>query len=263
MIETVVDLTYRGLPLGRRIKLTQVRPTSGVLELAAPMPVGTQLAIASDDGLVVDATVVWVHEQVTGGERPAAMVVSPVLAEPAAAWWSARVTLPDEDWAAQRTPRGRPVTVRPRSQTLPTPPPAAAATEEVPTIVADLDARVLAAAGLAPERQAVRQEPPSQVAPLAAREVAIRRTGEHEVVDDGRHTLLMPAVDLAEVEREVTAAAAGASDDDTAADDVGLAGAASDDDDPEITISEGPPLGDTLVDGPPAGGAGKRRRKRR
>ena len=41
MIESFVDLTYRGLSLGRRIKLTQVRPTSGTLELVSPMPVGT------------------------------------------------------------------------------------------------------------------------------------------------------------------------------------------------------------------------------
>ena len=41
--ESFVDLTYRGLPLGRRIKLTQVRPSSGYLELAAPMPVGTAI----------------------------------------------------------------------------------------------------------------------------------------------------------------------------------------------------------------------------
>ncbi len=29
---------YRGLPLGRRIRLTQVRPGSGTLELGLPMP---------------------------------------------------------------------------------------------------------------------------------------------------------------------------------------------------------------------------------
>jgi len=48
--ESFVDLTYRGLSLGRRIKLTQVRPSSGYLELPSPMPVGTLVAISTDDG---------------------------------------------------------------------------------------------------------------------------------------------------------------------------------------------------------------------
>jgi hypothetical protein len=117
VIESFVDLTYRGLALGTRIKLAEVRPTSALVEVAAPMPVGTQLAVVTDDGVTLEASVVWVHEQVAGAERAAGMVIAPVLAaEAAAAWWKARVALPDED--RPRTPtRSRPVTVRPRSTT--------------------------------------------------------------------------------------------------------------------------------------------------
>jgi len=57
MSESFVDLTYRGLTLGRKVKLTQVRPSSGILEHVAPMPVGTSIGIASDDGTLFDAVV--------------------------------------------------------------------------------------------------------------------------------------------------------------------------------------------------------------
>jgi hypothetical protein len=163
--ESFVDLTYRGLSLGRRIKLTQVRPSSGYLEMPTPMPVGTQVAIATDDGVQLDATVAWIHEQVAGADRPPGMVVLPDLgAEPAAAWWKARVALPDDESPRPRRPT-RPVTVRPRSHTRPTTPPAGAIADDRAAIKADLDARVAAAAGTAPVAPIVSTAP---VAPLAA-----------------------------------------------------------------------------------------------
>src|SRR5688572_11683667 len=57
MSESYVDLTYRGLALGRRVKLTQVRPSAGYLELPTPMPVGTTIAIVTDEGVALDARV--------------------------------------------------------------------------------------------------------------------------------------------------------------------------------------------------------------
>src|SRR3569833_2416655 len=57
MSESFVDLTYRGLTLGRKVKLTQVRPSSGILEHVSPMLVGTSIVIASDDGSLFDAVV--------------------------------------------------------------------------------------------------------------------------------------------------------------------------------------------------------------
>lgn len=138
MIESFVDLTYRGLSLGRRIKLTQVRPSSGTLELATPMPVGTQVAIATDDGVMFEATVSWVNEQIAGTDRTPGMVVVPALAaDPAAAWWKARVALPDEDKPKPRPSRNRPVTVRPRSHTQPGSPPAEAIRDEIPMVITD------------------------------------------------------------------------------------------------------------------------------
>ncbi|HEX8109485.1 MAG TPA: hypothetical protein VF516_17260, partial [Kofleriaceae bacterium] len=90
MIESFVDLTYRGLSLGRRVRLSQVRPSTGYLELPAPMPVGAQIAIAAEDGTAFDAVVTAVHEQVAGSDRTPGMTVAPALAaEPASAWWAA------------------------------------------------------------------------------------------------------------------------------------------------------------------------------
>ena len=57
VIESFVDLTYRGLSLGRRVRLSQVRPSTGYLELPAPMPVGSQIAITAEDGTAFDAVV--------------------------------------------------------------------------------------------------------------------------------------------------------------------------------------------------------------
>jgi hypothetical protein len=222
VIESFVDLTYRGLSLGRRIKLGQVRPSSGYLELATPMPVGTHVAITSDDGVTIEATVTWVYEQVAGSDRTPGMIVSPALAaEPAAAWWKARVTLPDDDAPRARAPRPRPVTVRPRPKTL-SAPPEVTVVDTVPAIIADLDARVAAAAGLPPPRpagdggelrtavmNAIDQRQLEQLARSPDSEAPMGATGEHVVIDDGHQTILMEAIDPTEIGVDGGDAAAG------------------------------------------------------
>jgi hypothetical protein len=247
VIESYVDLTYRGVSLGRRIKLTQVRPSSGYLELPAPMPVGTQLAIAADDGVAFDATVTWVYEQVAGADRVPGMIVRPRLtSDHASAWWTERVALPDEE--PVRVTRTRPMTGRTRSHSIPAP--ATSEPERMPAIAADLSARVAAAAGLAaaPATPAELAAAPATLAELAAAPVmpaaelaaapampatdasatvamnpidltrlaqqtreselepVMRRTGEHDVVDDGYQTMIMASVDPAAIglDAEVT-----------------------------------------------------------
>jgi hypothetical protein len=90
-----VDLSYRGLALARRVKLTQVRPSTGYVEMPAPMPVGTSIAITTDDGVAIDAIVTEIHEQVGGSSQTPGMLVQPALAGAAADWWKARVVAPD------------------------------------------------------------------------------------------------------------------------------------------------------------------------
>ena len=97
MSESFVDLSYRGLALGKRIKLTQVRPTTGFLELPTPMPVGTSIGIATDDGVLLEAQVAEIHEQVGGSDKLPGMLVKPKLDTDAArSWWSGHVALPQE-----------------------------------------------------------------------------------------------------------------------------------------------------------------------
>lgn len=198
MLESLVDLTYRGISLSRRIKLTQVRRSSGYLELASPMPVGTELAIVADDGVSFGATVAWVNEQVTGSDRtPGMMIVPRLTAEAAASWWQARVVLGDDDAPRPRLMRNRPVTVRPRTHTQSAPPSVGAPSSmsDTPAILADLDARVAAAAGVGSRPRA-----PSGSGATTALDGELMRPGEHVVVDDGAQTLTMVAVDPATFE---------------------------------------------------------------
>jgi hypothetical protein len=206
MIESFVDLTYRGLSLGRRVKLTQVRPSTGYVETPAPMPVGTAISIATDDGLVFDAMVMTIHEQVGGSDRVPGMVVAPALEdEPRQTWWKARVALPEELPASTRV---KPITVRPRTHTTPQPPPdavlaAAAQAVESAMVVDD---------GVTQAMPVIDDEPPgtrTTVMPAVDPEMlerltrksdeipAMRTTGEHEVVDDGKQTMMMDAIDPA------------------------------------------------------------------
>jgi hypothetical protein len=267
VIESFVDLTYRGISLGRRIKLGQVRPSSGYLELATPMPVGTHVAIASDDGVTIEATVTWVYEQVAGSDRAPGMIVAPALAaEPAASWWKARVALPDDEAPRARAPRPRPVTVRPRPKTLSTPPPVGAVADEVPTIIADLDARVAAAAGLAPPRpagdradlhsavmSALDQAHLEQLARSPDAEATVQSTGEHIVIDDGHQTILMEAIDPSDLGIEARGGDPGAGGEPGGGAGRGAAG----DDDSEVTEVGVP--GEPAGNAPPPGGAGGRR----
>lgn len=219
VIESFVDLTYRGLSLGRRIRLSQVRPSTGYLELPAAMPVGAHIAIATDDGAAFEATVLGVHEQIAGSDRAPGMIVTPALADDAArAWWQARVTMSDEDPPRMRTVTGairsRPVTVRPRSHTDPMRPRATAGADGA-AIVADLEARVTAAAGVAPAARGPDvHEMPTVVMSAIDAEAGAAAPAAPARADGDRNemrTMVMPASEL-----EVLAAASGAADADPA-----------------------------------------------
>lgn len=232
MIESFVDLTYRGLALGRRIKLTQVRPSTGYLELPMPMPVGTAIAIATDEGVTLEATVTQIHEQVGGSDRVPGMIVKPQLGgDAAASWWKARVALPDGEDAAPS--RSRPVTVRPRSHTVPQPVPdkpaetaplssEVTATKELSVYVAEQpdSTQTTDPIPVVPQyeepirkddkrttvMEAVDQE---MLAKLTQAEGEVERltrtTGEHEVIDDGLRTTVMDAVDPSALGLDVSA----------------------------------------------------------
>ena len=95
MNDSFVDLSYRGLALARRVKLTQVKPSTGYVEMPTPMPVGTHVAIATEDGVSIEAIVAEIHEQVGGATVTPGMLVKPSLEGAGAEWWKARVSEPD------------------------------------------------------------------------------------------------------------------------------------------------------------------------
>ena len=207
MIESFVDLTYRGLPLGRRIKLTQVRPASGYLEMPAPMPVGTALALATDEGVVIDAVVAEIKEQVAGSEVVPGMKIVPALAgDSIKSWWQARVALPDEALPAPkveaRPDRDKPVTVRPRNATVPTDPPAEALQTPVAhsDIAAALKTVVESAVAHPPvdtKRTTVMNAIDQDLLAQLTKDsnIELFSGGQHAIVDDGNRTVVMAALD--------------------------------------------------------------------
>ncbi len=217
MIESFVDLTYRGLPLGRRIKLTQVRPASGYLEMPAPMPVGTALSLATDEGIVIDAVVAGIKEQVAGAEVVPGMKIVPAFGdEKIKSWWHARVALPAEEPTVAAEPeRAKPVTVRPRNSTVPTDPPPEAL--HTPMAHADIAAALKTVVESAatppidgrgqPAVSGVVDTKRTTIMPAIDQELLAQLTkdtnielfsgGEHAIVDDGNRTTVMTAIDPA------------------------------------------------------------------
>lgn len=158
-----VDLDYRGLVLGRRVKLTQVRPSTGYVELAAPMPVGSAIGLTAEDGTVIEAMVTEVCEQVANSEVVAGMTIRPRLEGEAAAWWKGKAELPDVVKVDAAPQIG---IVRPKRSSTPSAAPALMDDGREPGAVTEV---------------ALRDSNPN----LAA------------IVDDGKRTIAMDAVDLA------------------------------------------------------------------
>lgn len=95
--ETFVDVTWRGIDVGRRIRLRAMTTRVGRLDHGTPMPVGTPLDLMTDEGIAIRATVLRVHEQVGGATEVAGMWIAPVEAGDALAWWQARAEPAGED----------------------------------------------------------------------------------------------------------------------------------------------------------------------
>jgi hypothetical protein len=91
------------------VKLTQLRPSTGYVEMPTPMPVGTAIAIATEDGVTMDAIVAEIHEQVGGSTQVPGMLVQPALDGAAADWWRARVVIDPEE--LKRTDPMMPTTI--------------------------------------------------------------------------------------------------------------------------------------------------------
>jgi hypothetical protein len=188
MSESFVDLSYRGLALGKRIKLTQVRPTAGYVELPAPMPVGTTIGIATEEGVLLEATVAEVHEQVTGGDRPPGMVVTPKLdADAARTWWTQRVST--EDRMPEADADGK-VTVRSRRMSGQSSVPQVMDDGRNTAVMSSVDDSLPPSAS--GELPMVPGEPTDPSLPRISAEMA----AQNPIVDDGKRTMMMNAIDL-------------------------------------------------------------------
>ncbi len=178
MSDAFVDLSYRGLALGKRIKLTHVRQTTGYLELPTPMPVGTSIGIAADDGTLFEAVVAEVREQTAGAspDNPPGMVVKPKLdGDAQRTWWSQHVEKVAKD-APEPDAEGK-VTVRSPRMT---------GEMAVPEVVDDgRNTSVM---------EAVADE--TVIAPPLDVESLRDTNPSTPIVDDGKHTVAMDAVDL-------------------------------------------------------------------
>lgn len=73
--EQFVDVTYRGLELGKRLRLSPLGPGSAHVEHSTPMPVGTELVITSEGGPGIPVRVMEVHEPVAGADHVPGMRV--------------------------------------------------------------------------------------------------------------------------------------------------------------------------------------------
>lgn len=191
MSESLVDLSYRGLALGKRIKLTQVRPATGYLEMPTPMPVGTTIAIATDDGVQLEALVTEIHEQVGGSDRAPGMLVKPKLDDSAASsWWTARASAAPEarpDKAAPPADADGKVTVMsPRMSGL----------VAVPEVMDDgKNTAVMSALGPDTVVADLPTDPRDTNPNLPV--LADSNPNLPPVQDDGKRTMMMDAVDLA------------------------------------------------------------------
>ncbi len=196
MSESFVDLSYRGLALGKRIKLTQVRPTSGYLEMPAPMPVGTAIGIATDDGVLLEAQVAEIHEQVGGSERPPGMTVRPRLdADAQKTWWTARVSLPEAP--AKPDPAEAPTKVTLVSRRI---------DAAVPELVDDGNNTSVMDA-VDPDTQIA--EVPVVVPRTTNPGMAVVTESPTQIIDDGKRTMMMDAVDLAALGLDPSASSGG------------------------------------------------------
>lgn len=92
--EQRVDVSYRGLEVGRGLPLSHVGPRTAYLALDAPMPVGSELQLAATDGPRITVRVLRVQEH--AGELPPGMRLGVIgLEEEARTWWEALVTEAD------------------------------------------------------------------------------------------------------------------------------------------------------------------------
>lgn len=223
MGDSFVDVTYRGLEVGRRLRIRDFTSDAAYVEAPTPMPVGTPVDIAIDGGIVVKAIVARVHEQVGGSDRPPGMKVRASLDGAARAWWT--------DRAKELPAPPEPVrVVVPREETAPASP------ESGPVVVDDGKR--------------------TQVMPVIDPELSDGTPGELE--DDGKRTQMMSTVEIEAIVAQATRAPS-PSPEDSGEVEIEVSGGGADDED----VSQDGPSQDGPSTNGSNGTSKKKRRSRR
>ncbi len=103
--ELFVDVRYRGLECGSKLRIEDFAASQAYLHHPLPMPVGSPLLVDTGEGLEIPVTVSRVCEQVAGNDKPAGMFVRPqALTDLAQSWWDERVARTEEPVAIIAAP---------------------------------------------------------------------------------------------------------------------------------------------------------------
>ena len=170
MGDSFVDVTYRGLEVGRRLRIREFSADGAYVEAPTPMPVGTSLDLATDAGVTIKAIVARVHEQIGGSDRPPGMNVRAIVTPELRAWWDARMS---ESPAPVPVPVPVPVPAS-ADRTAPASP------ESGPVMIEEDGARTQVMAAIDPDALA---DP----------------GGNGEIVDDGKRTQMMSVAEIDEI----------------------------------------------------------------
>ncbi|MCG8422733.1 MAG: hypothetical protein MJE77_32870 [Proteobacteria bacterium] len=85
--EQLVDVTYRGIVLGRQLRLSP-RSDAAHIHTDKPMPMGSEIAISTQGGVAISVRVREVYEKIAGSETEPGMLVTPVApAGDGQPWW--------------------------------------------------------------------------------------------------------------------------------------------------------------------------------
>lgn len=192
--DALVDVSYRGFMLGKRLRLLQVGPRSAYVACDAPMPVGTELILAVDETLTIPAQVARVHEA-DSKDGPTGMWLWTDAAEARAqAWWSAHVSAADPHIP-------EPAGGRIRTEGPLAPPPAevveASAEAGVSEAVETLAESALSAATEPPPESPSSSEPDTAAVPGDAAEQPHEATGGADARDDAGYSVESAGDDLA------------------------------------------------------------------
>ncbi len=243
MGESFVDVSYRGLELGRRLKLRELRAESGYLEIPLPMPVGTRVEIATDEGLRFEALVTQVHEQIGGSDQQPGMRLAPKLSGASAQWWSDRVD--------RALPPIAPLAPISGNAPAPAPAPAPDPSPPKPPAVTDTPAAAMARPTMVMSTEAVKAalaaagaDDPDGLADDGRRtelmQVVVDPESESPLADDGKRTTVMDAIDVSMITGRASS-------------QIGIATPDEEDTDTEIVIESDSESGDAESNGEVSG----------